>query len=155
MTDSEIIQWVSWPLRDETPRRTILLFAVIGLTVALSAMMSLFAGLLAALLLFVLLGPYFLPTRYEVSERGVEKRFPMFNRSRSWDVYKRYAVLKDGVFLGTFVAPSRLDSFRGDFLRFNGQTDRERVLSLVRQRVPRKPEGDDAPAREDAEAGRI
>jgi hypothetical protein len=141
MTDPETIQWVSWPLRDEPRRKTLLLFALVGLAVAVSAMMSLFAALLAALLLFVLMGPYFLPTRCEVSERGVETRFPLFGRSRSWDVYKRYAVMKDGVFLGTFAEPSRLDSFRGDFLRFHRGMDRERVLELVRRHVPRTPAG--------------
>jgi hypothetical protein len=139
MSRSESIRWVSWPLRDEPLRKTSLLFIVLGVTVALSAMITLSAGLMAALLLFVLLGPYFLPTRYRVSESGVEKRFPLFNRSRSWDAYKRYAVLKDGVFLGTFAKPSRLDSFRGDFLRFAGGIDRERVLDLVRAHVPRTP----------------
>ena len=64
MSSSDTITWVSWPLRDEPPRKTILLLALLGLTVALSAMMALIAGLLAALLLFILLGPYFLPTRY-------------------------------------------------------------------------------------------
>lgn len=140
MPVSDTIQWVSWPLRDEPPRKTIVLFVVIGLTVALAAAMALVAGLLAALLLFILLGPYFLPTHFEVSARGVEKRFPLFNRSRPWDVYARYAVWPDGVFLGTFPQPSRLDSFRGDFIRFNRQTDRERVLELVRAHLPRKPE---------------
>lgn len=145
MSSSETVRWVSWPLHDEPPRKTMLLFALIGLTVALSALMSLFAGLLAALLLFVLLGPYLLPTRYEVSERGVEKRFPLFNRSRSWDVYRRYAIMKDGVFLGTFVHPSRLDSFRGDFLRFNAATDKDRVMALVEKHMGAMRPGEPSP----------
>ena len=153
MSPSDSIVWTSWPLHDEPPRKTILLIAVIGLTVAFSAMMAFFAGLLAAVLLFVLMGPYFLPTRFAVSERGVEKRFPLFNRSRSWDVYKRYAMLKDGVFLGTFAIPSRLDSFRGDFLRFSGGIDRELVLALVRKHVPGQPEGAEGPKHGDAETG--
>lgn len=136
MSDPETIQWVSWPIRDEPPRKTIVLLAIIAVTVAASAMMAVFAGLLAFVLLFVLMGPYFLPTRYEVSERGVGKRFPLFGRSRTWDAYKRYAVLKDGVFLGTFAAPSRLDSFRGDFLRFAPDApDRDALLAMVRKHV--------------------
>ena len=92
-----------------------------------------------ALLLFLMLGPYFLPTRYEISESGVVKRFPLFNRSRPWEVYKRYVAMKDGIFLGTFDKPSRLDSFRGDFVRFAGRIDREAVLDMVRTHVTREP----------------
>ncbi|MGQ9661849.1 MAG: hypothetical protein ACUVWX_05850 [Kiritimatiellia bacterium] len=128
---------MSWPLRDEPPTKTILLLALIGITVGLSYLIMNYSGaILAAILLFVLLGPYFLPTRYKVSERGVESRFPLFNRSRSWGEYKRYAVARDGVFLGTFPRPSRLDSFRGEFLRFTAGMDPEQVLELVRRHIP-------------------
>jgi hypothetical protein len=132
----ETVAWVSWPLRDEPPGKTLLLLALMGLTSALAGLMAISAAPLAAILLCVLLGPYFLPTRYALSPHGVATRFPLFSRNRPWEVYKRYAVLKGGVFLGTFPHPSRLDSFRGDFLRFNKETDTERLLALVRAHVP-------------------
>jgi len=139
MSASDVIQWDSWPLRDEPARKTLLLIVLIDATVFLAALASVFSGLLAALLLFILLGPYFLRARYELSERGVVKRFPLFNRDRPWDAYKRYAVMRDGVFLGTFEQPSRLDSFRGDFLRFAQGADRARVLALIARRIPPGP----------------
>jgi hypothetical protein len=139
MPEPEAIQWDSWPLRDEPARKTALLLLFTHITVFLAALDALFSGILAALLLFVLLGPYFLRARYEVSDRGVVKRFPLFNRERPWDAYQRYAVQRDGVFLGTFEKPSRLDSFRGDFLRFAGGVDRVRVLEIVGRHLSRKP----------------
>jgi hypothetical protein len=142
MSNPEPIAWTSWPVRDEPPRKTLLLVSLMALTSLVAALMAMFAGLLAAAMLFILMGPYFLPTSYEVSQRGVEKRFPLFNRSRTWDIYKRYMPMKDGVFLGTFPVPSRLDSFRGDFIRFNGRVDRERVLELVRLGIGSGPEQD-------------
>jgi len=129
------IEWVSWPLRDEPRRKTALLLGFIALTVFISSLLAPVCGILALLLLFILLGPYFLPCRFEISETGVKKFFFLFNRDRPWSVYKRYVAQKDGVFLGTFAAPSRLDSFRGDFLRFSRTTDRERVTALVRKHV--------------------
>ena len=135
-TESNSVEWVSWPLRDEPPAKTILLLVLIGITVGLSwLIMNLSGGILAAILLFILLGPYFLPTRYKVTENCVESRFPLFNRSRPWSEYKRYAIGKDGIFLGTFPRPSRLDSFRGEFLRFTPGMDRQRVIELVRRHV--------------------
>jgi hypothetical protein len=129
------VTWVSWPLRDEPRRKTALLLGLVALTVLISSLLNLYCAILALLLLFILLAPYFLPSRFEVSETGVKKFFFLFNRDRAWSVYKRCAPQKDGVFLGTFSAPSRLDSFRGDFLRFSRTTDRERVMALVREHV--------------------
>lgn len=135
MSDADVIRWVSWPLRDEPRRKTALLFGFIAVTVFVSWLLVPFYGILALPLLFILLGPYFLPCRFEVSETGVKKFFFLFNRDRPWSVYRRYAPRRDGVFLGTFPAPSRLDSFRGDFLRFSRRTDRERVMALVVKHV--------------------
>ena len=129
------VKWVSWPLRDEPRPKTALLLGLVALTVLVSSLLNLYCGILALVLLFILLGPYFLPCRFEVSETGVKKFFFLFNRYRVWSVYKRCVLQKDGVFLGKFAAPSRLDSFRGDFLRFSRTTDRERVMVLVRKHV--------------------
>ena len=134
-TQHVTLSWVSWPLRDEPRRKTALLFAFIAVTVLISSLLALFYGVLAMVLLFILLGPYFLPSRMEVSDAGVKKFFFLFNRDRAWSVYKRFVAQKDGVFLSTFAAPSRLDSFRGDFLRFTRATDRERVMALVTKHV--------------------
>jgi hypothetical protein len=135
MSDADTITWVSLPLRDEPWPKTALLLTLVGATVLVGALQAVFYGVLALALLLVLLGPYFLPCRFEISQRGVKKRFFLFNRDRPWSEYKRYVPRKDGVFLSTFPAPSRLDSFRGDFLRFSRTTDRERVMALVRQHV--------------------
>ncbi len=135
MSDADAITWVSLPIRDEPWHKSALLILIVAATAAIAALQAIFWGALALLLLFILLGPYFLPCRFEVSERGVKKFFPLFNRDRPWDVYKRYVPQRDGVFLSPFPAPSRLDSFRGDFLRFSRTTDRERVMELVRKHV--------------------
>lgn len=135
MPDAASITWTSWPLRDEPAGRSAVLLAIVLATSLVAAWQALFLGPLAMLLLLILLAPYFLPTRFEVSDRGVVKRFPLFNRDRRWDVYKRYAIGKDGVFLGTFPHRSRLDSFRGDFVRFAPGVDRQAVLELVRKHV--------------------
>jgi hypothetical protein len=135
MPDGQAIQWVSWPLRDERPRKTASLLAIMVGTAAISFMLAPVYGLLAVLMLFILLGPYFLPSRFEVTEGGVLKRFPLFSRNRPWSVYKRFVLQEDGVFLSPFPHPSRLDSFRGDFLRFSRTTDRQAVMDLVRKNV--------------------
>lgn len=132
------VKWVSWPLRDEPHRKTALLLLCVAVTVFISSLLALYYGILALVLLFILLGPYFLPSRFEVSETGVKKFFFLFNRDRPWSAYKRYVRQKDGVFLSTFPAPSRLDSFRGDFLRFTRTTDCEGVMAPVSAHVGKR-----------------
>ena len=133
--DSPQLKWTSWPVRDEPPSKTAVLALLIGMTVAMAWMQAPYYGILGFVLMMLLLAPYFLPCRFEVSSTGVKVFFPMFNRDRPWSTYKRYVVRKDGVFLSPFDKPSRLDSYRGDFLRFSAATDREQVIALVRKHV--------------------
>jgi hypothetical protein len=135
--DPTTVRWVSWPLRDESRPKSVLLVAAVAGVSALAAYQGAIYAILAPVLLLILLGPYVLPTRFEVSQTGVKVFFFLFNRNRPWSIYKRHAILRDGVFLGTEPKPSRVDSFRGDFLRFSAaaEPDRQRVIDLVRQNV--------------------
>jgi len=133
--DPTTVRWVSWPLRDEPRRKSVLMLAVVAGVSALAAFQGSPYGILAPVLLLILLGPYVLPARFEVSAAGVKVFFFLFNRNRPWSAYKRYAIQRDGVFLGTEPKPSRVDSFRGDFLRFAAGADRQRVIDLVREHV--------------------
>lgn len=135
MQTADTVAWDSWPLRDEPPAKSALLIAIIGGTSLLASAMGALWGYLAAPLLGILMGPYLLRTRYRISPQGVAKRFPLFSRQRPWSAYLRYAIQRDGVFLGTFPHPSRLDSFRGEFLRFSADVDRELIIAIVRRQM--------------------
>ena len=133
--DPAAVRWVSWPLRDERWQKSATLLAIVAGITVLAAFWGAPYGILAPMLLLILLGPYVLPARFEVSQAGVKVFFFLFNRNRPWSVYKRYVIQRDGVFLGTEPKPSRVDSFRGDFLRFSAGVDRQRVIDLVREHV--------------------
>ena len=90
-------------------------------------------GVLALILLFFSFSTYFFPTYYELAPHGVKISFLLFSRLRKWEYYSRYSERRGGVFLSPFTGPSRLDSFRGDFLRTGGKISGTEVLSLVRR----------------------
>jgi hypothetical protein len=90
-------------------------------------------ALLAAAMLAVSLARYFLPTWYELGEAGVAVRFLGRVRAVPWSQVQRVATHREGVFLSPFERPSRLDPFRGTFLRFAGNADE--VVSFVESRV--------------------
>ena len=78
---------------------------------------------------------YLLPTRYILDEREAAWRQLTWRR-RSWSTFRRVDRHADGIFLSPFRRPSRLDSFRGVFLRFGPGVDAGEVVALARARVP-------------------
>lgn len=90
-------------------------------------------GLLAAALLTVSLTRYFVPTDFELDEQGATVRILGQARRVPWEKVRRFSVHREGVHLSPFERPSRLDSFRGTFLRFAGNA--ERVVSFVERQV--------------------
>jgi len=76
---------------------------------------------------------YFLPTWYELDADGVAVRFLGRTRWVAWTEVRRTQVHGEGVQLSPFERPSRLESFRGTFLRFAG--NRDEVVSFVKGQV--------------------
>lgn len=134
VVDKRALRWRSHPLM-EGFRRSVLLIAVM-LAVIASVHVG-FGGLgyalLAAVFLAVSLSSYFLPAWYELDGDGAALRFLGRTRRLAWRDVRRVDVRKDGVHLSPFDAPSRLDPFRGLFLRFSGNADE--VVSFVESQV--------------------
>ena len=116
------LRWRSHPVVDDFPRSLLLVGIVIGVSVLAGfAFGGAGYGLLAAVVLVVSLTSYFAPTDFEL-DLGRAQRVP-------WTRVKRVAVHREGVHLSPFPKPSRLDSFRGTFLRFAGNA--QEVVSFV------------------------
>jgi hypothetical protein len=131
---AQSLSWRSHPIRDDFPQSLLLVAAVVaGCVAAGVAFRGVGYGLLAAALLAGSLGRYYLPTSYELDEAGVTVRFLGRVRQVRWGEVKRARVQRGGVFLSPFERPSRLDPFRGTFLRFAGNADE--VVSFVESRL--------------------
>ena len=128
----EKVEWVSFPAKDEGRVKTAGLFLLMLLTAfAMTVVIDLAHGLAAFLLLFLSMNRYFFPSKFSVSDMGVDMSFVVFSRHRNWRDYARYRMSSEGVFFSPFAQPSRLDSFRGDFLKFSPETDIEGVKHIV------------------------
>jgi len=86
-------------------------------------------ALLAAVFLLGSLARYFVPTDYELDAAGVSVRFLGRVRRIPWAHIRRVAVHDEGVQMSPFEKPSRLEAFRGTFVRFAG--NRDEVVSFV------------------------
>jgi len=128
------LSWRSHPIADDYPRSLLLVAAAGAICAGVSASFGRIGyGLIAAALLGVSLSRYLLPTRYELGQGGVTVRFLGQTHQVAWGEVKRVEVHRGGVFLSPFERPSRLDAFRGTFLRFAGNAGE--VVSFVQGKV--------------------
>jgi hypothetical protein len=86
---------------------------------------------------------YFFPMRYVIDGSGVTARGIFSTKHRSWDEFKRWEVNRSGIFLSPFKYPSRLDNFRGIFVRFG--EDRFEVERRVKFWLEEERTADDVP----------
>jgi hypothetical protein len=147
------LDWTAWPARDEWPR-SLLLTLLPAAVVALSFVGYGHYGWIAIAVLSLVLGPYYLPTRYSLDADTLVTRFAGTTRRRPLSRFRRYYPHRIGVHLSPFESPSPLDPFRGAFLRFRG--NRDDVLARLEAAGLRKGAKRGAPAKQDgpgSEAG--
>lgn len=86
-------------------------------------------GLLALVLLWLATREYWLPIRYYVNERGAGVRYLGAVFDITWDRVKYVTITDEGVKLSPLPPRSRLEPFRGVYLRFSD--NREQVLEAI------------------------
>lgn len=136
----EAIKWKSHPLTENT-LKTVALFGV--LAVVLYAIYFAFGSLyfvgLAAVVLFLSLMRYFVPTHYRADKRGISILFFGLSKFREWSSFRNVYLHSSGIHLAPFERPSALDSFRGIFLLF-GKGDKNEIVQFVTRNIQQKNE---------------
>lgn len=136
MSNEVVLSWSSHPVKRSTKISflVILLLFVIWLLVYLTT----FSFLLTILSVVIMLGSlssFFLPTYYELDSKRVKVKFFFTAKEKEWGVFRSYYVDKNGVLLSPFEKPSRLENFRGLYVRFNRNKDE--VVDFVKSRITR------------------
>ena len=140
MMENEVLCWTSHPLK-KSKKKTALLLVSLFLIWSLVFWASSYSWaflFLAVLVLTGSLSPYFFPTRYELTPDKVRVHFLAAKKERGWSEFRSYYSDKNGVFISPFAGPSRLENFRGLYLRFNG--NKEQVLEFVKSKISYQPE---------------
>ena len=122
-TDPKTTSPLSWrvhPLRQESAARTTCLLALIFAVSAMAAwsLEHILFGLISLVVLALSMARYLLPTDYVVDDQGVTTKNLGVARRLTWRQINRIDVHADGLFLSPFRVPSRLDGFRGLFVRY-------------------------------------
>ncbi len=128
------LQWVSHPVREEPGGNWIVLLFVALIAAAMWLTTGRFYWVgFGVLIVLAANRQWFLPTFLTLDEEGAEVRGLLLRRRKSWREIKRAQADRHGVLLSPFAFPSRLEVFRGLFLRFS--RNREAVMEFVNRHV--------------------
>ncbi len=134
MSDQPIPQqaWVVHPLRENWTRSTLLL---LFLTLFFSGVYWLFQSVavtfLSAIFLIASLYRYFVPFRYEFYEHQLVVTAPFYRQTKPWSAFRSFYVDSNGVLLSPFAKPSRLENFRGIYVRFGA--NQSEVVDFIKE----------------------
>ena len=127
------LKWTVVLSKESPPWKTVLLwFSIISSSALAGVAFGRFYGFLSAILLPLSVSKYFVTMTFELDEAGIKTQTVFFKKQRPWSYYARYRADRTGVFLSPFSDPSRLDSFRGDYLYLSKDVDRESVLVFIK-----------------------
>lgn len=85
-----------------------------------------FFGLLAFLIMWGSVGPFFVTSRFVIDADGVEVDSPFLKRKRAWSEVRTWFVDRHGVTLSPFAGRSWLESYRSVRLLFGDREDEVR-----------------------------
>jgi hypothetical protein len=136
MSDEIVLRWATHPVKKNTRISVIviLFLSVIWFLVYLTTL-SLLLTILSVVIMLGSLSPFFLPTYYELDDKKVKVKFFFNTKEKEWNVFRSFYVDKNGILLSPFEKPSRLENFRGLYVRFNQNKDE--VVDFVKSRVTR------------------
>lgn len=135
MNDAPTLQWSVHPLVEEARFKS----AALCLTLVIIPVLTfvsfgeLLFGVISLVTLIAAMSRYLFPTSYRLDGSGLETEHLWWKKRRTWSDFARARIRSDGLFLSPLKRPHRLDSFRGEFLRFHH--NRESVSSFVEQHV--------------------
>jgi hypothetical protein len=134
--------WKSHPARERPVAAMVVTLFILVVLYLVYNLSGSFIMVLVGILVFLLtLSTFYFPTRYTVDEKRVVIRY-MFNiKSRNLSAFRSVYPGLRGVLLSPFLAPSRLENFRGFYLRY-GKDNKAEVDSFLKDLLGEEEEGD-------------
>ncbi len=137
--EKEPLKWKTHPMKDSWKATAGAISAIVlaAMSVFLISGNLVFSAISLLILVFSL-SPFFFPTEYQLGPDSISVKGPFSRKLRSWSYFRRYYPDRKGVFLSPFSRPSRLESFRGIYVRFGGGTSEEErrgIIELISSKV--------------------
>jgi hypothetical protein len=140
-TETPLLAWTTHPAKGRPLITTLVIVFLIVLVVTVYLLTySVVFCVIAAIVLYGSLTQYFTSTTFELTETKVRIKYVVNKIEKEWSQYRSYYVDKNGVLLSPFAGPSRLENFRGLYVRFAGNKDQ--VMEIVRRKINYVPDTD-------------
>lgn len=138
LTNNKELKWKNW-LAKEKPLITILVLSILVIVwfFSYSLISNIFLATILSLAVFFYLSEFFLPTEYGIDEEKVWKKIGPVKITKKWDLLRSFYTDKNGILLSPFSRPTRLDSFRGIYLRFS-KDNKEEIVEMVKLKISNK-----------------
>ncbi len=94
---------------------------------------SVFMTILGGVILIGALTGFYFPTRYTFYDDYFLVKSTTQTIKKEWTLFRSYYPDKNGILLSPFGRPTRLENFRGVFVRF--ENNREEVIALVKSKI--------------------
>jgi hypothetical protein len=128
----EQLSWISHPARiRRTATALVLIFMLAVFVVVYMITGSVFMVILAGLIFIGALSTFFFPTRYEITKDKVKVKYLINKIEKEMKNFRSYYPDKNGVLLSPFPRPSRLENFRGIYIRYH--QNKQEVDSFIKQ----------------------
>ncbi len=133
------IEWTVHPIKKnwKVSAGVVSFLVVLCAAIYLSFNSAAFLALSIAILVCSL-APFFFPTKYILQDDCIIVRSRFRKFSREWDSFKSYYPDKSGVLLSPFPLPSRLENFRGVYVRFSHNGSE--VVDFVKEKIEERSE---------------
>ncbi|MFA5032313.1 MAG: hypothetical protein WC614_04760 [bacterium] len=127
------MNWQSFPFKDH-PRKTIFLMVFLVLfAIGIYFSFGLYWMIVSMIFFCTSISAYFLPTKYTMDDNGVTIKGIVAVRAKKWSEFGSCYKDKNGILLSPFDKPTRLDSYRGTYIRFNKNA--EEVTKFVKSKI--------------------
>ncbi|HPS38065.1 MAG TPA: hypothetical protein PL124_01490 [Candidatus Cloacimonadota bacterium] len=141
MLPKPLLSWKSVPFI-ERPYTTmalvsfLLLLSVLLYKITIMQWHTPFYYVIGMLLVIINLTPYFITTEYAMFEHEIVIKYAFMRITRKYADFGCFYKDKRGIMLSTFKLPRRLDSFRGQSLRFSkSQEEVPELIELLTRKV--------------------
>ena len=129
------LSWTVHPLVENRRKSVLLgLFLALLLFGIYLGFQSIAIALLSAIFLLGSLYKYFLPFHHQCEADKLIITSCCYRLERSWETFRSFYVDANGVLLSPFVRPTRLENFRGVYVRFGKHTP-EKVIDFITSKV--------------------
>ncbi|MDE0425305.1 MAG: hypothetical protein OXN25_10580 [Candidatus Poribacteria bacterium] len=129
------LSWTVHPIIENWRKSVLLgLFLALLLFGIYLGFQSIYVALISGIVLIGSLYKYFLPFHHQCEADRLIITSCCYKLERSWETFRSFYVDANGVLLSPFARPTRLENFRGVYVRFGKHTPEE-VVDFITSKI--------------------